>query len=102
MGQGGRVMKFVEKVTERLSRVKDLETGLDVVGMKLVRDLKVGEGGDVKLTFRPPSFFCPRAFQLGIEIKGAVKAVPEVRRVHVEVEGFIQAEHLKTILNDLV
>jgi ATP-binding protein involved in chromosome partitioning len=102
MSQGGSVVKLLEKVTERLSRVKDPETGMDVVGMKLVRDLKVGEGGDVELTFRPSSVLCPRAFQLGIDIKEAVRAVPEVRRVHVEVEGFIQAEYLKRILNDAV
>jgi ATP-binding protein involved in chromosome partitioning len=102
MGQGGSVVNLVEKVRERLSRVKDPETGLDVVGMKLVRDLKVGETGDVELTFKPSSVFCPRAFQLGIDIKEAVRAVPEVRRVHVEVEGFVQAEQLQAILNDAV
>ena len=95
-------MGLLEKVTERLSLVRDPETGMDVVAMKLVRNLEVGEGGEVKLTFRPSSVYCPLAYQLGIDVKEAVRAVPEVRQIRVDVEGFVYAEQLERILNDMV
>jgi metal-sulfur cluster biosynthetic enzyme len=92
---------LLEKIKESLTQVIDPETGMDVMRMKLVRDLKVGQEGDVELTFRPSSVLCPLGFQLGINIKEAVFKVPGVKSVQVLVDGFIHGEQLKKILEEM-
>ena len=94
-------MDLLEKVKESLTQVLDTETGMDVMRMRLVRDLRVDEHGDVKLTFRPSSVLCPLGFQLGINIKQAVLEVPGVRSVRVNVDGFIHADQLRVILAEM-
>jgi ATP-binding protein involved in chromosome partitioning len=92
---------LLEKIKESLAQVIDPETGMDVMRMKLVRDLKVVQHGDVELTFRPSSVLCPLGFQLGINIKEAVLDVPGVKSVQVHVDGFIHGEQLKKILEEM-
>ncbi|MFP3871117.1 MAG: metal-sulfur cluster assembly factor [Syntrophobacteria bacterium] len=94
-------MGLQQKVEENLRQVLDPGTGMDVMSMKLVRDLKVEESGTVKLTFRPSSLLCPLGFQLGISIKEAIQAVSGVSSVEVNVDGFAHAEQLKKILAEL-
>ena len=94
-------MGLQEKIEESLCQVIDPETGMDVIRMKLVRDLKVGKEGEVELTFRPSSVLCPLGFQLGINIKEAVLDVPGVKSVRVNVDGFIHADKLRTLLAEL-
>ena len=94
-------MDLLGKIKESLTQVIDPEMGMDVMRMKLVRDLKVGQGGDVELTFRPSSVLCPLGFQLGINIKEAVLDVPGVKSVKVNVDGFIHADQLRTILSEM-
>ena len=94
-------MDLLEKVTESLTQVIDSETGMDVMRMRLVRDLKVDRRGDVELTFRPSSVLCPLGFQLAINIKEAVLDVPGVKSVQVHVDGFIRGEQLKKILEEM-
>jgi len=93
---------LVEEIEEKLRQVIDPETGMDVIRMKLVRDLRVGQEGDVELTFRPSSVLCPLGFQLGINIKEAVLDVPGVKSVRVNVDGFIHADQLRTLLAEMV
>lgn len=93
-------MDLQERIEHSLAQVIDPETGMDVVRMKLVRDLKVDENGNVELTFRPSSVLCPLGFQLGINIKEAVQDVPGVKSVQVHVDGFIHAEQLRAILEE--
>jgi len=95
-------MDLLRKIEESLCQVIDPETGMDVVRMKLVRDLKVGQEGDVELTFRPSSVLCPLGFQLGINIKEAVLNVPGVKSVQVHVDGYIHADQLRTLLAEMV
>lgn len=95
------LVDLLEKVKESLTQVIDTETGMDVMRMRLVRDLRVDEHGDVELTFRPSSVLCPLGFQLGINIKEAVLNVPGVKSVQVQVDGFIHAEQLKKILEEM-
>jgi len=90
-----------EKIKESLTQVIDTETGMDVMRMRLVRDLKVDQHGNVELTFRPSSVLCPLGFQLGINIKEAVLNVPGVKSVQVHVDGFIHGEQLKKILEEM-
>ena len=94
-------MDLPEKIKESLRQVIDTETGMDVMRMKLVRDLKVGQDGEVELTFRASSVLCPLGFQLGINIKEAVLDVPGVKSVQVHVDGFIHGEQLKKILDEI-
>ena len=94
-------MDLLEKIKRNLSQVIDPETRMDVMRMKLVRDLKVNEKGKVELTFRPSSVLCPLGFQLGISIKEAVLNVPGVRSVQVNVDGFIHADQLRAILAEM-
>ena len=94
-------MDLLEEIKRSLAQVIDPETGMDVVRMKLVRDLKLSQDGDVELTFRPSSVLCPLGFQLGISIKEAVQPVPGVRSVQVNVDGFIHADQLRKILAEI-
>ena len=91
-------MDLLEKVKGSLSQVVHPETGMDVIRMELVRNLKVHKDGKVELTFRPYSMFCPIGFRQGIRIKKAVKSVPGVNGVHVNVDGHIHAERLEKLL----
>jgi metal-sulfur cluster biosynthetic enzyme len=91
-------MDLLEKVKECLSQVVHPETGMDVVRMKLVRDLKVHKDGKVELRLRPYSIYCPIGFRQGIKIKKAVKSVPGVNGVHVKVDGHINSERLEKLL----
>jgi metal-sulfur cluster biosynthetic enzyme len=95
------LVDLLEKIKESLTQVIDTETGMDVIRMRLIRDLRVDEHGDVELTFRPSSVLCPLGFQLGINIKEAVLKVPGVKSVQVHVDGFIHAEQLKKILEEM-
>ena len=94
-------MDLLGKIKESLTQVIDPEMGMDVMRMRLVRDLKVDQHGDVELTFRPSSVLCPLGFQLGINIKEAVLDVPGVKSVQVHVDGYIHAEQLKKILDEI-
>jgi metal-sulfur cluster biosynthetic enzyme len=91
-------MGLLEKVEQSLSQVVNPETGMDVIRMKLVRNLKVHEDGRVELTFRPYSLFCPSGFRQGIRIKKAVKSVPGVNGVYMKVDAHIHAERLEKLL----
>ena len=94
-------MGLLQKIEKSLARVVDPEMGMDVMRMRLVRDLKVDQHGNVELTFRPSSVLCPLGFQLGINIKEAVLDVPGVKSVQVHVDGYIHAEQLKKILDEI-
>lgn len=94
-------MDLLKKIEASLSRVIDPETGMDVIRMKLIRDLKASEEGQVELTFRPSSVLCPLGFQLGVNIKEAVLEVSGVKSVQVHVDGYIHAEQLKKILEEM-
>jgi metal-sulfur cluster biosynthetic enzyme len=81
-------------ILERLARVIDPETGVDVVRMRLIEDLIVDEKGYVSYKFRPSSPFCPIAVPLSLDIQHAVAEVEGVTGQNVEIVGFIQAEEL--------
>lgn len=87
-----------EQVWDRLNKVIDPETGLDVVRMELIREVRVEEDGLAAITFRPSSPFCPLAFQLGYEIQEAAKSADGVQRVKVRVENFVNAKQLEEVL----
>ena len=94
-------MGLLEKIKGNLSQVVDPETGMDVMRMKLVRDLKVDPNGIVAFTFRPSSVLCPLGFQLGVNIKEAVQGVIGIKHVQVHVDGYIRADQLNKILKEM-
>jgi metal-sulfur cluster biosynthetic enzyme len=90
-----------ERLIQVLQKVIDPETGMDVISMRLVKDLSVNEEGEVNLTFRPSSFTCPLGFWLGIEIKEAIKKIEGVKKVNVNVEDFVYLDRLMEILRQI-
>lgn len=83
-----------QSILERLSRVIDPETGVNVVRMRLIEDLSVDENGFVTYKFRPSSPLCPIAVPLSIAIKQAVSEVNGVNGQDLEIVGYMQAEEL--------
>jgi len=62
-------------ILERLSRLIDPETVVDVVRMRLIVDLAVKDNGNVSYKFRPSSPFCPIAIPLSFVIQRSA-AIP--------------------------
>ena len=89
-------------ILERLSRVIDPGTGVDVVRMRLIEDLAVNENGRVQYKFRPSSPLCPIAVPLSLMIQNAVTSVPGVTGQDMEIVGYIQAEELTALLREML
>ena len=83
-----------QAILERLSKVIDPETGVDVVRMRLVEDLITDDEGHVSYTFRPSSPLCPIAVPLSNSIQLAVAEVPGVTSQDVKVIGFALSDEL--------
>jgi metal-sulfur cluster biosynthetic enzyme len=94
-------MTLKEKVEKSLSTVTDPETHLDIMRMRLVRDLSVDPDGSVTLTFRPSSPVCPMAFTLAYEIKKAVEKTEGVKEAKLNIENYNRADELKKVLDSL-
>jgi metal-sulfur cluster biosynthetic enzyme len=90
-----------QAILTRLSTVIDPETGVDVIRMRLIEDLKVDEPGHTTYTFRPSSPLCPIAVFLVMSIKAAVAEVSGVNRQTIQVAGYVQAEELTELINQL-
>jgi metal-sulfur cluster biosynthetic enzyme len=90
--------KLREAILEKLATVIDPETGVDVVRMRLIEDLKVDESGLVRYKFRPSSPLCPIAVPLANSIQMAVAKVPGVTSQEIEVVDFILSDELMELL----
>jgi len=88
-------------VLQRLAQVIDPETGVDIIRMRLIEDLVVDEQGRVSYTYRPSSPLCPIAVPLAIAIRRTVREVPGVTGQTVRVEGYVRAEELTALLQEL-
>ena len=88
-------------ILERLARVIDPETGVDVVRMRLIENLQVDEQGRAIYTFRPSSPLCPIAIPLAIEIRRVVAATPGVTRQAMRVEGYVGSDEINALLQEL-
>jgi metal-sulfur cluster biosynthetic enzyme len=91
-------MSLKEEVKHALSEVIDPGTNLDIMRMRLVRDLSIDRDGRVSLTFRPSSPVCPMAFKIAYEIKKAVQQTEGVKEVEVKVSGYNRADELMEVL----
>jgi metal-sulfur cluster biosynthetic enzyme len=90
-----------EAILARLASVIDPETGVDVVRMRLVEQLRVDAQGRVSYTFRPSSPLCPLAVPLAIEMRRAVRETPGVRAQVMRVEGYVGSDELNALLEEL-
>ena len=90
-----------DNILNRLSTVIDPETGVDVVRMRLIEELKVDEQGVVRYTFHPSSPLCPLAVPLALSIHRAVSEVEDVTDQEIEVVGYVRAAELNAMLEDL-
>jgi len=89
-------------ILEKLRTVIDPETGVDVVRMRLIEDLTVSETGHVAYKFRPSSALCPLAIPLADAIQRAVAEVEGVTGQAPEIVGYMQAEALTALLQQLL
>jgi metal-sulfur cluster biosynthetic enzyme len=81
--------------------VIDPETGVDVVRMRLIEELRVDDkSGRVGYRFRPSSPLCPLAVSLALSIRAAVASVPGVTNQEIEVVGYVGADELNTLLQE--
>jgi metal-sulfur cluster biosynthetic enzyme len=96
-------MELKEAVLAQLGEVIDPETGVDVVRMRLIEELRVdGETGRVQYRFRPSSPLCPLAVHLALGIRAAVAGVPGVTGQEIEVVGYVGAQELNALLKEEV
>ncbi len=99
----GTDMTLRERILMQLVEVIDPETGVDVLRMRLVEDLSVDEpSGAVAYRFRPSSPLCPLAHSLVLDIKRAVASVDGVTSQKIEVAGYVRAEELTEMINNVV
>jgi len=91
-------MTLKHDIEDALKGVIDPGTNLDIMRMKLVRDLVVDLDGRVCLTFHPSSPVCPMAFKLAYDIQTAVQGTEGVKEVEVKVAGYDRADELMEVL----
>jgi metal-sulfur cluster biosynthetic enzyme len=92
-------MDLHDRIIEKLKKVKDPETTMDVVSMGLIKDLIVTTEGKVSFSFRPSSSVCPLVFPLAFKIQKAVKEIEEVKGLEMVVTDHQRAEELNNLLN---
>ena len=87
-----------EAVLERLKKVIDPETGMDVVTMGLILEIAPDLGGGLKVIFRPSSYVCPLAYHLAFQIQRDLQWIPGSGKVDLSVVDFAGAEDLNRML----
>lgn len=91
-----------EEILQKLTKVIDPETGVDVIKMKLIQDLNVDNELKVAYVFRPSSPLCPLAVPLALEIIQTVREVQEISGQTITVVDYVQAEELNKTLKELL
>lgn len=70
-----------DKVLNEIGKIIDLENGLALSEMKMIRLVREIERSVVKIDFTPTSPFCPMAIRLAVEIKNKAENVDGVKNV---------------------
>lgn len=91
-----------EAVMQKLTKVIDPETGVDVIKMKLIQDLKVDDELKVSYLFRPSSPLCPLAVPLALEIIQTIREIQEISGQTITVVDYVQADELNKTLKELL
>ncbi len=89
-------------VIEKLAKVLDPETGVDVVRMQLVMDLTIDENGKATYIFRPSSPLCPIAVPLAMMIIQAINEVEGITGQNITVVDYVEAEKLNEMLRSVL
>lgn len=92
-------MDLQDRIIEKLKKVKDPETTIDILTMGLIKDLVVTAEGKVSFKFRPSSSLCPLVFPLALKIQEAVKETEGVKELRMVVTDHQRAEELNNLLN---
>ena len=90
------------RVMFKMSQVIDPETGVNVIRMRLIEELKIREDGFVSYKFRPSSPLCPLAVSLSVQIKKAVAEVEGVTGQKITVVGYVGADDLNQLLQEQI
>jgi metal-sulfur cluster biosynthetic enzyme len=88
-----------DQIKRALSEVIDPETGLNIMRMDLIHDVRVTEQGEVSLVFRPSSPVCPMAYSLANSIKKKIESLKGVKSIRIAVENFRNAADLERLVN---
>jgi len=93
--------QLMEHIFQALTQVVDPSTGLDVVRMRVIEDLRIENEGRVKLVLHPSSPVCPLAYKVAADIKLAIKRVPGIKDVEVKIKDFKDANRLEAMLKEI-
>jgi len=93
--------QLMEDIFQALTQVVDPSTGLDVVRMRVIEDLRIENEGRVKLVLHPSSPVCPLAYKVAADIKLAIKRVPGIKDVEVKIKDFKDADRLEAMLKEI-
>ena len=93
-------MDLREKVIQALKGITDPGTTMDVVSMRLIKNLNVREDGEVSLDFQPSSNVCPLVLTLALKIQNSLKDLNEVKTLGVTVIGHQKADEMNKYLKE--
>ncbi len=89
-------------VIGQLEKVIDPETGVNVIRMKLVQNMRFDENNMIFYEFRPSSPLCPIAVPLVLDIIHAIRTIHEITGQSVKVVDYIQADELNKMLESVL
>ena len=72
-----------DKIEETLRTVHDPEIPVNIMDLGLVYEIKINEGGKVKITMTLTAPACPVAGDIIMEVESKVRAIEGVSDVHV-------------------
>lgn len=79
-------------VMQALSRVMDPELGRNLVDLKMIHDLKIGENGTISFTLALTVAGCPLRDKMAGDARRELMALPGVKDVLIEFRGMTEAE----------
>lgn len=88
-----------DKVREAVGQVVDPETGMTFAEMQMITNVKEEESGVLKVEFVPSSPFCPIAFKLAADIKGAAMKVVGVKKALIYCRGHMMEQQINDMTN---
>jgi len=88
-----------DKVREAVGQVVDPETGMTFAEMQMITNVKEEESGVLKVDFVPSSPFCPIAFKLAADIKGAAMKVVGVKKALIYCRGHMMEQQINDMTN---
>lgn len=89
-------------VVEKLAKVIDPETGVDIIRMGLIENLVIDANGKASYVFRPSSPLCPIAVPLALMIIQSVAEVEGITSQSITVMDYVEADNLNEILRSVL